>query len=194
MKHNFSIPPTPSLLVGGIRLGTSEPLGREDGVSTVKHESYLWVLRIHNQLICVIGSSLVLRECPPRLSHKREGTLSGPQAWRGREDSAGNWVAWRVVWPFLTLKETTRFLYSFVDALESLWGPSWVRDAVCASQGCNTSAKDHLSYTFRAACRASIRGAPSGRSFSGEEEGAAWFMVTWTAMYLLVPQLLAKEY
>lgn len=81
-------------------------------------------------------------------------------------------MAWRVVWPFLTLKEATRFLYSFVGAAASLWGPSRVREAVCASQGRNTSAKDHLSYTYRAACRASIRGASSGRSFSGEEEGA----------------------
>ena len=36
--------------------------------------------RIHSLQICVTGSSLVSRECLPCPSHKREGTLSGPQS------------------------------------------------------------------------------------------------------------------
>ena len=113
--------------------------------------------RIHNLLICVTGSSLVSRECLPCPSHKREGTLSGPQS-EGEEKIMQEMGWLGGLWAFLGLKEIMHFLYSFVDPAEWRWGPSWVGDTVSVSQGRSTSAKDQLSYTYIAAHRASVHG------------------------------------
>lgn len=107
---------------------------------------------------------------------------------RRKHTKLGDWI---IVWPFLTLKETARFLYYFVDAVESLWAPTGVRAAICVSQWCNPSARNHLSYA-QSCPQGLLHGVPSGLSFSGEEEVAAWFMGTWSMIHLLVHQLLAK--
>lgn len=54
---------------------------------------------------------------------KGKAPCRAPPVGRGREDSTLNGVTLRVAGPFLMLKETTRFLYSFIDALESSRGP-----------------------------------------------------------------------